>query len=190
MECTVNTKRKRAYQCRLWAMALGDTALFVLGCWAMVSGIVPESLKGIGALVLVALVCGFFPTYLLLIRGLTISGTERVFLQDNTVWYVNWDADNGEGGVRYHFYKIWKVTDYQVKRDMIEVTAYVWYKEARMKREELPVSEGRLGEIPGFAGSAERCRRSISICRVLDREEELLVMLEARKNQAVPDGEA
>lgn len=186
MECTVNKKKKRAYQCKLWGMALGDTALFILGCGAMISGIVPAAWQGVGALALIVLVCGFFPTYLLLIRGLTISGTERVFLQDDTIWYVNWDGDRGEDGVKYHFYKIWKVTDYQTKKDMIEVKAYVWYGEARMKREELPVSEdGRLGEIPGFEEQAERCQRSIFFCRVLDHEEELMQLLEQRKKQAL-----
>lgn len=188
MECTVNKKKKTAYQTRLWTMALGDTALFVLGCVLMTSGAVPEALKGIGALLLVILVCGFFPTYLLLIRGLNISGTARVFLQDDTIWFLNWDADNGEGGVRYHFYKVWKVTDYQVKKDMIDVKAYVWYGEARMMREELPVADGRLGEIPGFAENAQRCQKSVSVCRVLDHEEELLQMLKQRKQQAARIG--
>lgn len=184
MECTVNKKKKAVYQGGLWAMALGDTALFVLGCMLMVSGRLPETVKGIGALVLVILVCSFFPAYLLLIRGLTMSGTERVFLQDDTVWFVNWDADHGEGGARFHFYKIWKVTDYQVKKNVIEVKAYVWYGEARMRRDELPVTDGRLEEIPGFAENAERCQKSMSICRVLDHEEELLQLLEQRKRQA------
>lgn len=185
MECTINHKKKFAYQGRLWALALGNTALFVLGCGLMISGLVPQAMQGIVALVLIVLVCGFFPAYLLLIRGLTISGTQRVFIKDDTVWFVNWDADYGEDGVRYHFYKVWKVTDYQVKSHSIEVTAYVWYGEARMRKNELPMENGNLGEIPGFEENAKRCQRSISVRRIMDGEEELIQMLECRKNKAL-----
>lgn len=181
MECKTNPTKKRAYQAGLWLLLLGDVLLFAVGCAAMAAGIVPQTLRGIGALVLAALVAGFFPAFLLLIRGLSLSGTQRVFLTDGTILYVTWDADNGEGGAKHRFYKIWKVSNYQVKRHSIEVEAYVWYAEKVMAKNSLPVQDGCLGDISDIFVGAERCRRFLSIRRTLDHEEELLAMLESRR---------
>ena len=145
---------------------------------------VPEPLRGIMALVLAALVGCFFPTYLLLIRGLSISGTQRVFLTEGTILFCTWDADNGAGGAKHRFYKIWKVSDYQVKRNSIEIQAFVWYAEKVMPRDSLPVTDGYLGDLSDIFEKAERCKREFSIRRTLYEEEALLAMLKSRKEEA------
>jgi len=107
-----------------------------------------------------------------------------VFLSDGTVLYCTWDADKGSAGARHRFYKIFRVMDFQVKRDTIEVTALVWYAERVMQRDSLPVTDGHLGELPGLWEGAERCRRELTICRTLENEEQLLAALESRKTEA------
>lgn len=170
----------------MWALFLGNAALFALGCAAMVLRLVPEAARGLMALVLAALVVCFLPTFLLLVRGLALSGTQRVFLTDGTLLYVSWDADKGAGGARYRFCRIFKVTDYQVKRNSIDVKAFVWFAEKTMPRDSLPVEDGHLGDISDLFASASRCQRDFSICRTLDHEEEILAMLESRKKEAAP----
>lgn len=184
MECETNQEKKRAYQLKLWILFLGNVLLFAGGCAAMALQLVPYALRGIMALVLVALVGCFFPTYLLLIRGLSISGTQRVFLTDGTILFCTWDADNGEGGAKHRFYKIWKVSDYQVKKNSIEIKAYVWYAERVMARGSLPVADGYLGDVSDIFEKAERCQREFSIRRTLDNEEALLAMLQSRREEA------
>lgn len=146
--------------------------------------VVPASLRGPMALVLAALVGCFFPTYLLLIRGLSISGTQRVFLTEGTLLFITWDADHGEGGAKHRFYKIWKVSDYQVKKNSIEIKAFVWYAEKVMARDSLPVVDGCLGDLSEIFEKAERCQREISIRRTLEEEDALLAMLKSRKDEA------
>lgn len=184
MECRTNPVKKRAYQIRLWLLFVGNLALFAAGCAVMALRLVPEAVQGLTALLLAALVGCFFPTGLLLIRGLSISGTQRVFLTEGTLLYCTWDADNGVGGAKHRFYKIWKVSDYEVKRDSIEIKAFVWYAEKVMQRDSLPVTEGLLGDISDIFEKAERCQREFSIRRTLDNEEAILAMLESRKKEA------
>ncbi|MCI8565807.1 MAG: hypothetical protein HFI39_05720 [Lachnospiraceae bacterium] len=184
MECRTNPGKKRAYQLRLWILFLGNVLLFAGGCAVMALHVVPESLRGFMALILVVLVGGFFPTYLLLIRGLSISGTQRVFLTEGTVLFCTWDADNGKGGAKHRFYKIWKVSDYRVKPTSIEIKAFVWYAEKVMARDSLPVTDGYLGDLSDIFEKAERCQREFSIRRTLDEEEALLAMLKSRKDEA------
>ena len=184
MECKTNPAKKRAYQLRLWLLFLGNVFLFAGGCAAMALQAVPEVLRGMAALLLAALAGGFFVTGLLLIRGLSISGTQRVFLTDGTILFCTWDADNGAGGAKHRFYKIWKISDYQVKKNSIEIKAYVWYAEKVMARDSLPVTDGCLGDVSGIFEKAERCQREFSIRRTLDNEEALLAMLQSRKEEA------
>lgn len=185
MECTVNQRKKQVYQLKLWLLAAADAGLFAAGCIAMIRLPLAESVRSLMAILMIGVVGSFFPVYLLLIRGLTIAGTHRVFLQDDTVWIVRYDADNGEGGVRYHFYKLWKVSEYRVSGDAIEIKAFVWYDSKKIQHQELPVSDGCLGEINGFTERAERCQRTISLRRIYDREDELIRILEKRR-QALP----
>ena len=135
-------------------------------------------------MVLVGLVGALFPAFLLLIRGLSISGTQRVFLTDGTILFCTWDADHGAGGAKHRFYKVWKVSDYVVRRNRIEINAFVWYAERVMERGSLPVTDGFLADLPDLFREAIRCRREFSICRTLDHEEELLAALNSRKETA------
>lgn len=184
MECKTNEAKRRAYMGRLWTLFLGNVILFAAGCVVMAMGLVPEALRGLCAILLVVLVGCFFPTYLLLIRGAATAGTQRVFLTDGTLLFCTWDGDNGVGGAKHRFYKIWKVSDYQVKRDRIEIRAFIWYAEKVMQRGSLPVTDGHLGDISDIFQNAERCQREFAICRTLENEEAILVMLESRKNEA------
>ena len=184
MECQTNPKKKFRYQAGLWGLFLGNLLPFAAGCVSMVLGFIPESVRGFMAIVLVVLVVCFLPTFLLLVRGLGLSGTQRVFLTDGTLLYMSWDADRGEGGARHRFCRIFKVTDYQVKRNSIDIKAYVWYAEKIMARDSLPVTDGQLGDISDILADAERCQREFSICRTLDHEEEILAMLESRRQTA------
>ena len=184
MECQTDPVKKRAYQWKLWLLFLGNGALFALGCAAMALRVVPEALRGPAALALAALAGGFFPTFLLLIRGLSISGTQRVFLTEGTLLFCTWDADHAEGGAKHRFYKIWKVSDYQVKRNSIEIRAYVWYAEKVMARDSLPVKDGCLGDVSGLFAQAERCQREFALRRTLEKEEAIVAMLQSRKEEA------
>ncbi|MBP3700287.1 MAG: hypothetical protein J6I64_00185, partial [Lachnospiraceae bacterium] len=113
-----------------------------------------------------------------------ISGTQRVFLTDGTLVYCTWDGDNGVSGAKHRFYKIWKVSDYQVKKDQIDVVAFVWYAEKVMEREAFPEVDGHLGDTTELFANGERCRREFAIRRTLDNEEAILAMLESRKAEA------
>ena len=186
MECQTNPQKKLKYQAGLWALFLGNAALFALGCAAMALGLVPEWARGLMAIFRGVLVVCFLPTFLLLVRGLALSGTQRVFLADGTLLYVSWDADKGAGGARYRFCRIFKVSDFQVKRNTIDVKAFVWFAEKTMPRDSLPVEDGRLGDISALFADATRCQREFSICRTLDHEEEILAMLESRQKEAAP----
>lgn len=184
MECKTNRSKLTAYQGKRYLLFGGNVILFVLGCVAMVQRWVPDSVRGLMAIALVILVACLIPTFLLLVNGLAISGTQRVFLTDGTLLYCTWDADNGASGAKHRFYKIWKVSDYQVKKDQIDVVAFVWYAEKVMARDSLPVVDGHLGDISALFENAERCRREFAIRRTLDNEEAILAMLESRKNEA------
>ena len=184
MECKTNTKKKRIYQCRLWGLFLGNVVLFAAGCVAMASGSVPAPFRGPGAIGLAVLAGCLFPSSLLLIRGLSLSGTQRVFLTDGTLLYCTWDADMGEGGAKHRFYKIWKVSDYGIKPNSIEVKAFVLYAEKEMPRDSLPVRDGYLGDVSEIFEKAERCQREFSIRRTLENEEGIVAILNSRKEQA------
>ncbi len=184
MECNTDQKKKRMYQLRLWALFGGDILLFALGCVLLATGVVPMFIRTVMVLILIVLVIGLFPTGLMLMTGLGASGTQRVFLTDDTVLYLNWDADKGAGGVKYHFYKVWKVTDLEVKRTSIDVKAFVWYAEAFLERDALPVVNGELGDISEYMENAQRGQRTFSITRTLMREDEILERLNARKKAA------
>ena len=75
MECKTDPKKKRMYQCRLWGLFLGNVVLFAAGCAVMAMGLVPDPFRGLGAIGLAVLACCLFPSSLLLIRGLSLSGT-------------------------------------------------------------------------------------------------------------------
>lgn len=184
MECKSDPKKKRMYQCRLWTLFLGNAVLFAAGCAAMALGVIPVWLRGPGAIGLAVLAGCLFPSSLLLIRGLSLSGTQRVFLTDGTLLYCTWDADLGAGGAKHHFYKIWKVSDYEIKRDSIEVRAFVLYAEKEMTRGSLPVQEGYLGDVSEIFEKAKRCQREFSIRRTLENEEGILAMLKSLKESA------
>ncbi len=184
MECQTNPEKKFRYQAGLWALFLGNVLLFAAGCVCMVLRLIPNGLRGIMAIVLAVLAVCFLPTFLLLVRGLALSGTQRVFLTDGTLLFVSWDADHGAGGARHRFCRVFKVTDYQVKRNSIDIKAYVWYAQKVMPRDSLPVTDGYLGDISAVFADAQRCQREFSICRTLDHEEEILAMLESRKQTA------
>ncbi len=187
MECKTNPTKLKIYQGKRYLFFFGDIVLFVLGCAAMVNHWVPEEIRGLMAIVLVVLVACLIPGFLFLVNGVAVSGTQRVFLTDGTLLYSTWDADNGVGGAKHRFYKIWKVSDYQVKKDQIDVVAFVWYAEKVMQRDSLPVNDGHLGDISEIFEKAERCRREFSIRRTLDNEEAILAMLESRKNEAAAE---
>ncbi len=184
MECNTNQSKLRMYQGKRYLLFGSNVILFVLGCVSMVQGWVPEAVRGLMAIGLVILVACLIPSFLLLVNGLAISGTQRVFLTDGTLLYCTWDADNGVSGAKHRFYKIWKVSDYQVKKDQIDVVAFVWYAEKVMKRDEFPAVEGHLGDTTAIFENAERCRREFAIRRTLDNEEAILAMLESRKAEA------
>ena len=93
-------------------------------------------------------------------------------------------GDNGVMGAKHRFYKIWKVSDYQVKKDQIDVVAFVWYAEKVMHRDDFPAEDGRLGDLTTIFENAERCKREFAIRRTLDNEEAILAMLESRKAEA------
>ena len=88
------------------------------------------------------------------------------------------------GGAKHRFYKIWKVSDYQVKRNSIEIRAYVWYAEKVMARDSLPVKDGCLGDVSGLFAQAERCQREFALRRTLEKEEAIVAMLQSRKEEA------
>jgi len=184
MECKTNRSKLMAYQGKRYLIFGLNVLLFVLGCVSMVQGWVPEAVRGLMAIGLVILVACLIPSFLLLINGLAISGTQRLFLTDGTLLYCTWDADNGVGGAKHRFYKIWKVSDYQVKKDQIDVVAFVWYAEKVMARDGLPVVDGHLGDMSDIFENAERCKREFAIRRTLENEEAILAMLESRKNEA------
>jgi len=184
MECKTNRSKLAAYQGKRYFLFGANVILFTLGCMSMVQGWVPEAIRGLMAIALVVLVACLIPSFLLLINGLAISGTQRLFLTDGTLLYCTWDADNGVSGAKHRFYKIWKVSDYQVKKDQIDVTAFVWYAEKVMHRDDFPAVDGHLGDMKDIFENAERCRREFAIRRTLDNEEAILAMLESRKAEA------
>ncbi len=188
MECRTNPSRKRLYQCELWALFLGDLLLFALGCVVMAAGLIASSvLKSFMIFILIGLVCGLFPAGLILTSGLAASGTQRVFLTDGTLTYVTWDSDRGAGGAKYHFYQVWKVSDYQLKRWSIDVKAFVWYAEVILPPDGLPVENGQLGDISEIMENAQRAQREFTIRRTVDDENRLLSVLEERRNVAWKD---
>lgn len=184
MECKTDPKKKRMYQCRLWGLFLGNAILFAAGCAVMAMGLVPDPFRGLGAIGLAVLACCLFPSSLLLIHGLSLSGTQRVFLMDGTLLYCTWDADLGEGGAKHRFYKVWKISDYEVKPGSIEIKAFVLYAEKEMIRGSLPVQDGYLGDISEIFEKAERCQREFSIRRTLENEEGILEVLNSRRESA------
>lgn len=188
MECKTNQAKLRKYQGQRYLLFGSNVFFFVMGCVSMVRGWVPEAIRGLMAIALVILVACLIPSFLLLVNGLAISGTQRVFLVDDTLLYCTWDGDNGVGGAKHRMYKIWKVTDYQVKKDQIDVVAFAWHAEAVMDRDGLPVVDGQLGDISALFEKAERGRREFAIRRTLDHEDQILAMLELRKHEAAPYG--
>ena len=184
MECKTNRSQLIAYQGKRYLLFGSNVILFALGCVSMVKGWVPDAVRGLMAIALVILAACLIPSFLLLINGLAISGTQRLFLTDGTLLYCTWDADNGVMGAKHRFYKIWKVSDYQVKKDQIDVVAFVWYAEKVMHRDDFPAEDGRLGDLTTIFENAERCKREFAIRRTLDNEEAILAMLESRKAEA------
>ena len=184
MECKTNRSKLMAYQGKRYLLFGSNAVLFTLGCISMVKGWVPDAVRGLMAIALVILAACLIPSFLLLINGLAISGTQRLFLTDGTLLYCTWDADNGVMGAKHRFYKIWKVSDYQVKKDQIDVVAFVWYAEKVMHRDDFPAEDGRLGDLTTIFENAERCKREFAIRRTLDNEEAILAMLESRKAEA------
>lgn len=184
MECKTNRSQLIAYQGKRYLLFGSNVILFALGCVSMVKGWVPDAVRGLMAIALVILAACLIPSFLLLIDGLAISGTQRLFLTDGTLLYCTWDADNGVMGAKHRFYKIWKVSDYQVKKDQIDVVAFVWYAEKVMHRDDFPAEDGRLGDLTTIFENAERCKREFAIRRTLDNEEAILAMLESRKAEA------
>ena len=184
MECKTNRSQLIAYQGKRYLLFGSNVILFALGCVSMVKGWVPDAVRGLMAIALVILAACLIPSFLLLINGLAISGTQRLFLTDGTLLYCTWDADNGVMGAKHRFYKIWKVSDYQVKKDQIDVVAFVWYAEKVMHRDDFPAKDGRLGDLTTIFENAERCKREFAIRRTLDNEEAILAMLESRKAEA------
>ena len=184
MECKTNRSQLIAYQGKRYLLFGSNVILFALGCVSMVNGWVPDAVRGLMAIALVILAACLIPSFLLLINGLAISGTQRLFLTDGTLLYCTWDADNGVMGAKHRFYKIWKVSDYQVKKDQIDVVAFVWYAEKVMHRDDFPAEDGRLGDLTTIFENAERCKREFAIRRTLDNEEAILAMLESRKAEA------
>ena len=184
MECKTNQSQLMAYQGKRYLLFGSNVILFALGCVSMVKGWVPDAVRGLMAIALVILAACLIPSFLLLINGLAISGTQRLFLTDGTLLYCTWDADNGIMGAKHRFYKIWKVSDYQVKKDQIDVVAFVWYAEKVMHRDDFPAEDGRLGDLTTIFENAERCKREFAIRRTLDNEEAILAMLESRKAEA------
>ena len=184
MECKTNRSKLMAYQGKRYLLFGSNVILFALGCVSMVKAWVPDAVRGLMAIALVILAACLIPSFLLLINGLAISGTQRLFLTDGTLLYCTWDADNGVMGAKHRFYKIWKVSDYQVKKDQIDVVAFVWYAEKVMHRDDFPAEDGRLGDLTTIFENAERCKREFAIRRTLDNEEAILAMLESRKAEA------
>ena len=184
MECKTNRSQLIAYQGKRYLLFGSNVILFALGCVSMVKGWVPDAVRGLMAIALVILAACLIPSFLLLINGLAISGTQRLFLTDGTLLYCTWDADNGVMGAKHRFYKIWKVSDYQVKKDQIDVVAFVWYAEKVMHRDDFPAEDGRLEDLTTIFENAERCKREFAIRRTLDNEEAILAMLESRKAEA------
>lgn len=184
MECKTNRSQLIAYQGKRYLLFGSNVILFALGCVSMVKAWVPDAVRGLMAIALVILAACLIPSFLLLINGLAISGTQRLFLTDGTLLYCTWDADNGVMGAKHRFYKIWKVSDYQVKKDQIDVVAFVWYAEKVMHRDDFPAEDGRLGDLTTIFENAERCKREFAIRRTLDNEEAILAMLESRKAEA------
>ena len=184
MECKTNQSQLIAYQGKRYLLFGSNVILFALGCVSMVKCWVPDAVRGLMAIALVILAACLIPSFLLLINGLAISGTQRLFLTDGTLLYCTWDADNGVMGAKHRFYKIWKVSDYQVKKDQIDVVAFVWYAEKVMHRDDFPAEDGRLGDLTTIFENAERCKREFAIRRTLDNEEAILAMLESRKAEA------
>ena len=184
MECKTNRSQLIAYQGKRYLLFGSNVILFALGCVSMVKGWVPDAVRGLMSIALVILAACLIPSFLLLINGLAISGTQRLFLTDGTLLYCTWDADNGVMGAKHRFYKIWKVSDYQVKKDQIDVVAFVWYAEKVMHRDDFPAEDGRLGDLTTIFENAERCKREFAIRRTLDNEEAILAMLESRKAEA------
>ena len=184
MECKANQSKLRAYQGKRYLLFGANVTLFVLGCVSMVQGWVPDAVRGLMAIGLVILVACLIPSFLLLVNGVAISGTQRVFLTDGTLLYCTWDADNGVSGAKHRFYKIWKVSDYQVKKDQIDVVAFVWYAEKVMERDGFISAEGQLSDMTELFAKAERCRREFAIRRTVDNEDKILEMLELRKAEA------
>ena len=184
MECKTNRSQLIAYQGKRYLLFGSNVILFALGCVSMVKAWVPDAVRGLMAIALVILAACLIPSFLLLINGLAISGTQRLFLTDGTLLYCTWDADNGVMGAKHRFYKIWKVSDYQVKKDQIDVVAFVWYAENVMHRDDFPAEDGRLGDLTTIFENAERCKREFAIRRTLDNEEAILAMLESRKAEA------
>ena len=182
MEFKTNRSKLIEYQGKRYLLFGLNVILFTLGCVSMVKGWVPDAVRGLMAIALVILVACLIPSFLLLVNGIAISGTQRLFLMDDTLLYCTWDADNGITGAKHRFYKIWKVSDYQVKKDQIDVVAFVWYAEKTMHRDDFPAENGQLGDLTDIFEKAERCRREFAIRRTLDNEEEILAMLEKRKD--------